>query len=42
MRAVQTILFLKLAILKIKLAKELFVLDLEQGNEVFINIEISQ
>jgi hypothetical protein len=35
-------LFLKLAISKIKLAKELFVLDLEQGNEVFIVKDISQ
>lgn len=42
MRAVQHILFLKLAIAKIKIAKSLFVLDLEQGNEVFIHKDISQ
>ena len=34
-------LFIKLALRKIKLAKELFILDLEQGQEVFIPKEFS-
>ena len=42
MRAIHHVLFLKMALAKIKLAKELFILDLEQGNEVFIISELSQ
>lgn len=34
-------LFIKLALRKIKIAKEIFILDLEQGQEVFIPKEFS-
>lgn len=36
------ILYIKVAILKVKISRNLFILDLEQGEEVFVPPELSQ
>ena len=41
LKAADKILFIKLVLKKIELAKKLFVLEIEQGEEVFIPAEIS-
>ena len=36
------IFYIKVALLKIQICRELFVLDLEQGEEVFVPVELAQ
>ena len=42
LRAVKNVTFLKVILKKIRLAKELFLIDIEQGHESFIPKELSQ
>jgi len=41
LKAVDKVLFIKLLLKKIELAKEIFILEIEQGQEVFIPAELS-
>ena len=42
LRCVKGILFIRVALKKIKLAKELFTMGIEQGEEVYIPKELAQ